>query len=346
MEIVSNGQISKGSNQIVIDFNKSFNGDGSQNADGKEKMSFGDKKESNDVRKYEIKFDDCKIPPMRSDLFFMGGNDDDNYNYNGDTGHIKIGINDGGNDSNSDESKPRKYADYIPHELVPYVECPVCFNLFEEPVTLPCSMSHTVCLNCAKDLIKASIAASTETVETHVSVKCPSCSEVMKLPVTTNEIETFFKKVEPSTEALEFISHVTSQEYKPSLASTVCSKHKSEFISYDISMGTPLCKECIAERGSGSGITLPMKSCSSIVKHTCDVLCSGSLEFENRCEEYVSALDQASVFTERSIRNVENAINAEAEFLHNIINKKKISLALNANKIGKERCKYHLFYYK
>ena len=330
-----------------MDFNKSpdsganasddDDNDDSQQADSKDRVlkdgqGANEKGEAGRKRGdgYDVSFNDCKVPPMRDDLFFV---EDNNRG-------IRLGF------DGDLEQKSRKHADYIPHELVSAVECPVCFDVLDAPVALPCSKGHPVCSSCVRDLIKFSLGTTTGHVESRVSVKCPVCSEVMQLPAKAEEFEAFFKKVELDPKAAEFVAHLGSKgsSSASSAAPLSCPKHNSEFVSYDIGLGIPLCSECVAERGSEVGVTLPMKSCSSIVRHTTDILSNASLEFENMCEEYVSALDQASVFLDKSARNVENAIIAEAEFLHDIINRKRTSLIYNAHKVGKQRCNKKYIY--
>lgn len=355
LDIIGDGQLPKSGNIIVMDFNKSSgneNGDdgdndikssdgtddslssslstSSQLADGKRnnnqsKGRMGSSKESSKF--YNIKFNDCKVPALRTDFFFLENGEGDKIDSSSSSS------------SDDDDSKSRKHADYIPYDLASSVECPLCFNVMDNPVVFPCSTGHPACLNCVKKLIKFSVGVSTGKVESHIPVKCPVCSEVAQLPVKACDIETFFKKFEPSAKAAEFISFFMSKDRASLPAPLSCPKHGSEFVSYDVGAGIPLCKDCVAERGAGAGIVLPMKTCANIVKHTADVLCSASSEFEDRCVDYVNTLEQAAVFSGRSVRNVENAINAEADFLHSLIDKKRTSLSYNAHKIAKQRCK-------
>ena len=338
----------KGDSLVFRDFNKPSDGSSSTSssganadeADSKEGV-LGSGKSSTEgegvcdkgADEREFSSDSCKIQELRQGLLFLDDSKNSDLFFCG-----------GG--SSSTTQKPRRCADYIPRDLVSAVECPVCFNVLDAPVAFPCRGGHLLCSGCVRELIDLSIGTTAGRVGSHVPVRCPVCSEAAQAPVKAADFETFFKKVDMDPKAAEFVARLASDGCSSSSSSSLsnCPKHGSELVSYSIGLGAPLCSECIVERGSDADVTLPVKSCTSVVRHTTDILLSAALEFEDRCEGCVDVLDQVSALLKQSSRDVESDINAEAEFLHSIINKKRTSLIYNAHKIGKQRCKKMISY--
>lgn len=56
--------------------------------------------------------------------------------------------------------------------------CPICLELFEDPLLLPCA--HSLCFNCAHRIL-VSHCASNEPVESITAFQCPTCRYVISL---------------------------------------------------------------------------------------------------------------------------------------------------------------------
>ncbi|MEE6525564.1 hypothetical protein FKM82_025639 [Ascaphus truei] len=56
--------------------------------------------------------------------------------------------------------------------------CPICLELFEDPLLLPCA--HSLCFSCAHRIL-VSGCASSETVEPVSAFQCPTCRYVISL---------------------------------------------------------------------------------------------------------------------------------------------------------------------
>uniref|UniRef100_A0A2K5Z0E2 Tripartite motif-containing protein 5 n=3 Tax=Cercopithecidae TaxID=9527 RepID=A0A2K5Z0E2_MANLE len=56
--------------------------------------------------------------------------------------------------------------------------CPICLELFEDPLLLPCA--HSLCFNCAHRIL-VSHCATNESVESITAFQCPTCRHVITL---------------------------------------------------------------------------------------------------------------------------------------------------------------------
>ncbi|XP_042196743.1 probable E3 ubiquitin-protein ligase MID2 [Callorhinchus milii] len=56
--------------------------------------------------------------------------------------------------------------------------CPICLELFEDPLLLPCA--HSLCFNCAHRIL-VSHCASSETIDSIAAFQCPTCRYVISL---------------------------------------------------------------------------------------------------------------------------------------------------------------------
>ncbi|XP_004446505.1 E3 ubiquitin-protein ligase Midline-1 isoform X2 [Dasypus novemcinctus] len=56
--------------------------------------------------------------------------------------------------------------------------CPICLELFEDPLLLPCA--HSLCFNCAHRIL-VSHCTTTESVESITAFQCPTCRHVITL---------------------------------------------------------------------------------------------------------------------------------------------------------------------
>ena len=52
--------------------------------------------------------------------------------------------------------------------------CPICLELFEDPLLLPCA--HSLCFNCAHRIL-VSHCATNESVESITAFQCPTCQK-------------------------------------------------------------------------------------------------------------------------------------------------------------------------
>lgn len=290
---------------------------GSEENDGSD-ASGGTSTESDESPEYEIEFTDTQPSRPGTGLFFMDETE-----------------------GPGPFERPLVPAEYVPKELAEKVECPVCFNVLENPVALPCTGKHLVCLPCAKILTKLALGTSQRHADTSVAVKCPLCSEAVELPIDPADAESFFAKPAPDASATEFVESLLKGQKVP----LVCTKHKGDFSFYDVNRRVPLCSKCASEKGAEEGerelpgFVLPMKTCSGILRHSVDALCSSSLEFENMCEGHIDSLNQTGALVEKNASSIESAIKAEADFLHKIVDRKRSALIYKAHVTGKQRRK-------
>ncbi|XP_010001739.1 PREDICTED: probable E3 ubiquitin-protein ligase MID2 isoform X2 [Chaetura pelagica] len=57
--------------------------------------------------------------------------------------------------------------------------CPICLELFEDPLLLPCA--HSLCFSCAHRILVSSCSSSDESIEPITAFQCPTCRYVISL---------------------------------------------------------------------------------------------------------------------------------------------------------------------